>query len=143
MGSCLIIYNVNLNLICHIFRRFTEHRLNLCSYFFNIPVCYTLLSDNVRGISAIKTVSGDMTSFFHFCTDFLPRGKTHSVGVNKAVVFNMWSKIFPTILNRPLTMSPNRGNQLGIEVLQRRMEIEVPDFCQCSVQLMNQVCNFQ
>ena len=81
MGSCLIIYNVNLNLICHIFRRFTEHRLNLCSYFFNIPVCYTLLSDNVRGISAIKTVSGDMTSFFHFCTDLLPRGNTHSVGV--------------------------------------------------------------
>lgn len=82
-GSCLIIYSVNLNLICHIFRRFTEQGLNLCSYFFNIPVCYTLLSDNVRGISAIKTVSEDITRFLHFCTDFLPRGKAHSVGVKK------------------------------------------------------------
>ena len=81
-GSCLIIYNVNLNLICHIFRRFTEHRLNLCSYFFNIPVCYTLLSDNVRGISAIKTVSGDISSFVHYCSDLLPRGNRDSVGVN-------------------------------------------------------------
>ena len=56
--------------------------LDYAIVFFDIHVCYTLISNNVRGIFAKKTVSGDITTFLRFCIDLLPRGNRDSVGVN-------------------------------------------------------------
>ena len=62
--------------------------LDYAIVFFDIHVCYTLISNNVRGIFAKKTVSGDITTFLRFCIDLLPRGNRDSVGVKTAVTTN-------------------------------------------------------